>query len=616
MEYTVLARRFRPQSFGEVVGQETISQALRNAISGNRVAHAYLFTGSRGVGKTSTARILAKSLNCPNVSGGDPCNQCEVCQGISAGNDVDAIEIDGASNRGIDEIRALRANANIRPMRSPNKIYIIDEVHMLSKDAFNALLKTLEEPPANVKFIFCTTDPQKVPETILSRCQRFDFGTIATETIGKRLTEIASAEGVKVDPQAVQLVARRAAGSMRDSQSLFDQLLAFGGKTIQAADVHRLLGTAPDERLVELGAALLGRDRPRVLSLLEEGLQSGVQPGELTDQLLAYFRDLMVLACGASEGLLLSVADEQRGELQKQATAGGLQTILAAAQILAETKNRMRGAAFSRVLLELALVRIATLDQLDNLADLIGQLRPGKAVSPGPSVPSVARSTTTTAPPMARASRDQSPATATTPNELPNQPQATVPVRVDAGHTQNYEEPGTPVADGGRVEDLGVANSRAEANSTLLAASDVSQPIPFEIGREGDIWSQVTLLLTDMAKSNAKNVSRSAISGPNTLVLMFPRSYDLSRQYFERSSEQLGKIERALERVVGRPIKVSLAVDESVSPVRASQSPTTSKREVAEAKAADGSCDPLVQRALSVFGATVVRIETGPLPAQ
>ncbi len=378
MEYTVLARRFRPQSFGEVVGQEMISQALRNAIASNRVAHAYLFTGARGVGKTSTARILAKSLNCPNVAGGDPCNDCEVCQSISVGSDIDVIEIDGASNRGIDEIRTLRANVNVKPMRCRYKIYIIDEVHMLTKEAFNALLKTLEEPPPNVKFIFCTTDPQKVPETILSRCQRFDFGTIATASIGQRLTEIAALEGVAVDPKAVQLVARRAAGSMRDSQSLFDQLLAFGGKVIGPADVHRLLGTAPDERLVDLGAALLGRERARVLEQLEASLQSGVQVGELTDQLMAYFRDLMVLACGAGEAQLLSVDDEQRQAVTKQAVTAGLQTILAALQILAETKNRMKGASYSRVLLELALVRIATLDQLDQLADLIGQLRLGR----------------------------------------------------------------------------------------------------------------------------------------------------------------------------------------------------------------------------------------------
>src|SRR5260370_474919 len=321
MEYTVLARRFRPQSFGEIVGQEMIAQALRNAISSNRVAHAYLFTGARGVGKTSTARILAKSLNCPQVVNGDPCNQCEVCRGISTGSDVDVIEIDGASNRGIDEIRTLRANVNIKPMRCRYKIYIIDEVHMLTKEAFNALLKTLEEPPANVKFIFCTTDPQKQPDTILSRCQRFDFGTIATATIGQRLTEIAALEGVAVDPQAVQLVARRAAGSMRDSQSLFDQLLAFGGQTIGAADVHRLLGTAPDERLVDLGQALVTRERSRVLELFEAALQSGVQISELTDQLLAFFLYLMVLACGAAESAFFSWVDEQRASLAKLAPA-------------------------------------------------------------------------------------------------------------------------------------------------------------------------------------------------------------------------------------------------------------------------------------------------------
>jgi DNA polymerase-3 subunit gamma/tau len=226
--YTVLARRFRPQTFDDVVGQEQIAQALRNSIRSGRVAHAYLFTGARGVGKTSSARIFAKALNCPNAIDGVPCNDCEICRGISAGTDVDVLEIDGASNRGIDDIRQLRSNVNVKSMRSPYKVYIIDEVHMLTKEAFNALLKTLEEPPPNVKFIFCTTEPNKVPDTILSRCQRFDFGVISTPQIAQRLAEIASQEGIQVHEEAVNLVARRAAGSMRDSQSLFDQLLAFG----------------------------------------------------------------------------------------------------------------------------------------------------------------------------------------------------------------------------------------------------------------------------------------------------------------------------------------------------------------------------------------------------
>lgn len=230
-QYTALARRFRPQTFSEVVGQERIAQTLRNAILENRVAHAYLFTGARGVGKTSMARIFAKALNCPNTKDGVPCNECEICRGISAGNDVDVSEIDGASNRGIDDIRSLRANVNVRSMRSKHKVYIIDEVHMLTKEAFNALLKTLEEPPPLVKFVFCTTEPNKVPDTILSRCQRFDFGTISTDNIEIRLSQLAEAEGFTVEQEALELVARRAAGSMRDSQSLFDQLLAFGAST-------------------------------------------------------------------------------------------------------------------------------------------------------------------------------------------------------------------------------------------------------------------------------------------------------------------------------------------------------------------------------------------------
>jgi DNA polymerase III subunit gamma/tau len=608
MEYTVLARRFRPQSFGEVIGQEIISQALRNAIASNRVAHAYLFTGARGVGKTSTARILAKSLNCPQAAGGDPCNQCEVCRGISVGSDVDVIEIDGASNRGIDEIRTLRANVNIKPMRCRYKIYIIDEVHMLTKEAFNALLKTLEEPPANVKFIFCTTDPQKVPETILSRCQRFDFGTIATATIGRRLTEIAAVEGVEVEPKAVQLVARRAAGSMRDSQSLFDQLLAFGGKVISAADVHRLLGTAPDDRLVDLGNALVERDRARVLELLEQGLQSGVQIGELTDQLLAYFRDLMVLACGAGEAHLISVDDEQRGALSKQAAAGGLHTILAALQILAESKNRMKGATFSRVLLELALVRIATLDQLDSVAELIAQLRQSKGGG-GPSAPSLAR----TIPATSGAATPGS-ATRSSAEPLPNSKEAPraegrvpTPVRIDGGHPQGGSVMGMEIAPGGR-ERSGTIAAQIVAPATVAAPAKPATKIPFEAGREGDIWSQTLTLLPDMSRTNAKNVCRTAISGPNTLVLTFPKSYHFSKQYFERSTEQLGRIEKALERVVGHPIRVSLAVDESLS-----ESPTqpTDIPVKAEHKVVDAGRDPLVQRAISVFGATVIRVESG-----
>src|SRR6516164_1067519 len=236
--YTVLARRYRPQQFADLVGQEPVVQALVNALNSNRVAHAYLFTGARGVGKTSTARILAKALNCVKGPTATPCGECDICRSIATGEDVDVLEIDGASNNGVENIRDLRANVQYLPQRARYKIYIIDEIHMLSKGAFNALLKTLEEPPAHVKFIFATTEVEKVPVTILSRCQRFDFAGIGVPGIVQRLKEIVASEGMQADDEALELLARRAGGSMRDAQSLLDQLLAFGSERLTAEQVH------------------------------------------------------------------------------------------------------------------------------------------------------------------------------------------------------------------------------------------------------------------------------------------------------------------------------------------------------------------------------------------
>jgi len=496
---------------------------------------------------------------------------------------------------------------------------------MLTKEAFNALLKTLEEPPANVKFIFCTTDPQKVPDTILSRCQRFDFGTIATATIGQRLTEIAALEGVAVDPKAVQLVARRAAGSMRDSQSLFDQLLAFGGKTIGAADVHRLLGTAPDERLVDLGQALINRERARVLELFAEALQSGVQISELTEQLLAYFRDLMVLACGAADAPLLSLGDEQRSALAKQAAAAGLQTILAALQILAETKHRMKGATFSRVLLELALIRIGSLEQLDDLGELVVRLRQGPGGLGGMATQSVARVTSAPvkagSPAAGSVVSGQLPVASGAPQCNPTLTDAKTAILAEKS-TDLAQNP-VFVAENGAI--------KADPDETVVPGVR----IPLEPGRENEILSQVLSLLSDMAKSNAKNASSVAISGPNTLVLKFPKSYHFSKQFFDKSPDQLKRVEKAVEQVVGRPVQVSLAVDESTAVVREPARETNQEKRPEAApvvrpavsagenrgvtvngddQATDAERDPLVQRAISVFAARVVKTERGTAP--
>src|SRR5690348_2376551 len=317
--YTVLARRYRPQTFTDIIGQEPVARALANALKSNRVAHAYLFTGARGVGKTSTARILAKALNCEKGPTATPCGECDICKNIAAGEDVDVLEIDGASNRRIDEIRDIRSNVQYRPSRARYKIYIIDEVHMLTKEAFNALLKTLEEPPPHVKFIFATTEVEKVPITILSRCQRFDFAGIPVPRIVEHLRGITEREGVQADDEAIELIARRAGGSMRDAQSLLDQLLAFGGERLTVEQVHRLLGTARDERVHDLAAAILEHDAKKTLDLLHQAAEEGLQLGEFLDQLMDYWRDLMIVSCAGPEGANLNVAPRQRPTLCRQA---------------------------------------------------------------------------------------------------------------------------------------------------------------------------------------------------------------------------------------------------------------------------------------------------------
>lgn len=598
-QYTVMARRFRPQTFDEVVGQEHVGQALRNAIRANRVAHAYLFTGARGVGKTSTARIFAKALNCPHVVDAVPCNQCEVCQSISAGSDVDVIEIDGASNRGIDDIRQLRANVNVRSMRSPNKVYIIDEVHMLTKEAFNALLKTLEEPPPNVKFVFCTTEANKVPDTILSRCQRFDFGTIATSSIANRLRQIAEAEGKQVDEEALELVARRAAGSMRDSQSLFDQLLAFGGEVISAADVHQLLGTAPDERLIDLFDQIIQQHRNEVLQQLNSALSEGVELGMFSDQLLAYLRDLMIVSTGAQGVPLLSVSERSRPKLLAQTTAWGIQTISAAMQLIADTKARMSRVSYGRPLVELALVRMSLLEDLDDIRQLIDQI----AANPGatPAVQSGVRSRETKASglghqPNQSGVRSQASGTSSSGHQPAINPQLTK----DQGQGPN-------------------APNDLKKNSELtplppppaaeIAPVEVSK-IEFTIANLPHIWSEVVAKFADIARGHLVKSSTQAISGPNGLEIFFPKAYSLSRNYCNRP-ELLKRIATAVQEVTGTEVTCRVTEDVTApAPVVVEAPRPTVVQETERRRPSSVDDDPFVQKAVEIFSAKVADVRT------
>ena len=400
--YQVVARRYRPQRFADLVGQEHVARGLSGAIESGRIGHAYLFTGARGVGKTSAARIYAKALECERGPAAEPCNECDSCRAISAGQDVDVVEIDAASNRGVDEIRQLRQNVAVRPARGRFKVYIIDEVHMLTREAFNALLKTLEEPPSHVKFVLCTTEPEKLPITILSRCQRFDFTTVDVAAIAGRLAQIVAAEGADVSAEALTLIARRAAGSMRDSQSLLEQLLGSAGGTVGVDDVHALIGTGREERVGELVTAIAARDPARALAALDESLQGGADPGGVLDQVIAALRDCLLASVGCDPARL-TLSQGLGVDLPALGRQLGTANLLAMLQIIDQTLSRMRTSGHPAMLAEMAVIRLAGLEDLQSLAAAIDQVAaatpPAGAPPPAQAVAPPARPPVPPAPP-------------------------------------------------------------------------------------------------------------------------------------------------------------------------------------------------------------------------
>jgi DNA polymerase-3 subunit gamma/tau len=564
--YTVLARRYRPQQFRDIVGQEPVTQALINAVQSNRVAHAYLFTGARGVGKTSTARILAKALNCVKGPTATPCDECEICLSIASGEDIDVLEIDGASNRGIDEVREIRQNVQYRPSRARFKIYIIDEVHMLTAPAFNALLKTLEEPPPHVKFIFATTEVHKIPVTILSRCQRFDFIGIGANRIVERLKQVLTEEKMQADDEALEFIARRAAGSMRDAQSLLDQLLAFGDERLTIEHVHRLLGTATDDRIIGLAKAILDHDPKQSLELLGQAVDQGLQLGELLDQLIDYWRDLMVLSCAGSEAKDLSVPARFREALMKQATSLSLETILAGLDILAATKARLRGSSFGQVLMEMALVRLSRLEDLVPLAQL------------------------------AQIFEDRG-------SQIENRVIKNEDRRSNFMKAEGLSNaPKTPASPGSpEPRSPSPAPNTQTSDLTVENLPKVWQAVMSQVG---------PMLASDLMKGSP------AISGPKTLVLCFPPRYNLERETCLEGG-RIARLQEAVRKITGQTwnIRVEEANPgtETPKPAEPGHLQPSYYRQRAEA-----GQEPLVKRAIEQLGAQILRVDEGfgSVPAQ
>jgi len=358
MSYLVLARKWRPQRFEDIVGQSHVTTTLSNAIRTGRVAHAYLFTGSRGVGKTTTARILAKALNCEQGPTVTPCNKCSSCLEITASNSMDVLEIDGASNRGIDEIRTLRENVKFAPASGTYKVYIIDEVHQITNDGFNALLKTLEEPPAFVKFIFATTQPNKVPPTILSRCQRLDFRRISVMEIIKQLERIIAAEKAAVAQDVLVAIARASDGSLRDAESILDQLVAFAKGPVTRADVVSMLGMVEQEVLFEVSSAIIRKDAVGALTVVDRVISLGKDPGIFLSELTEHFRNLMVAKVCRDNSRLIDLPQEICVKLVEHADSLSMEEILNGFNVLLNAQELSKRLESVRIPLEIGMIRL------------------------------------------------------------------------------------------------------------------------------------------------------------------------------------------------------------------------------------------------------------------
>jgi DNA polymerase III subunit gamma/tau len=441
MKYQVIARKFRPQVFSEVVGQKLIVQTLQNAIKLNRTGHAYLFCGPRGVGKTTMARILAKGLNCLQGPTIEPCNECPSCREIAAGQSMDVLEIDAASNTGVDNVRELRDSARYAPSRDRNKIFIIDEVHMLSTSAFNALLKILEEPPAHVIFIMATTERQKLPATILSRCLQFAFRTIAPAEIQAHLKKIVEREGAQIDDAGLSYIVKASEGSMRDAQSLLDQIISFGGETVDSEDVRDVLGFIPTELLDRAIDAIASSNSQDLIETVAIVVDQGLGLQQFVRELIARTRDLLMMKLGLEDKVLGS--DSERTDLRRRAEAFSEQDLIRYFDLLLRLENDLRWTSQPRFHLEVGLVKLAKAGHMRDIEEVLRDLKqePPSQAAPGRSAPTSPASRTATPPSKPSPQRSEPRAAAIVLPSVPSMKPATPMAAASAPATQRIDRP-------------------------------------------------------------------------------------------------------------------------------------------------------------------------------